>query len=123
MATVENQKTISIQKEKSDKEHLYSIHNLEAGEVAMCTLKGETFKLWYYLNRNQNGYTFGLSPKDALQKGIGSKSSYDRAVKELIEKGYLVNTKGNHYNFYELPPNLNEEIIITTCKTAEGFAF
>ena len=55
----------------------------------MGQLKGESFKLWCYLNKNQNNYTFSLSKVDAIKWGIGSKSSYDRAVAELIEKGYL----------------------------------
>mgnify|MGYP003530351307 FL=1 len=69
----------------------------------MINLKNETFKLWCYLNKNQKGYEFALSKVDALKWGIGSKSSYDRAVKELIEKHYLVETTSNHYDFYELP--------------------
>jgi len=80
----------------------------------MLSLKGETFKLWCYLNKNQNGYTFALSKVDALNWGIGSKSSYDRAIAELIEKGYLVNIQGNSYNFYELPRA--KEIIVTIVK-------
>lgn len=77
----------------------------------MVNLKGETFKLWCYLNKNQNNHTFALSKVDAMRWGIGSKSSYDRAVKELIEKGYLVETSKNHYNFYEKP---KDEVIYIT---------
>lgn len=98
-----NQKTLRIEKEECGKKSLYGIYNLKALQTAMLDLKGETFKLWCYLNKNQNGYTFALSKVDALNWGIGSKSSYDRAVAELIQKGYLVNTSGNNYNFYELP--------------------
>lgn len=79
----------------------------------MIDLKGETFKLWCYLGKNQNGYEFALSKVDAMNWGMGSKSSYDRAVKELIEKGYLVETSPNHYDFYELP---QYEIIYITKK-------
>jgi hypothetical protein len=80
----------------------------------MIDLKGEAFKLWCYINKNQNNYTFALSKVDAIKWGIGSKSSYDRAVKELIEKGYLVETTPNHFEFYELPKA--EEITITVNK-------
>ena len=111
MNTVANQKTVVMQKAQSDKDHLYSIFNLEALQVAMIELKGETFKLWCYINKNQKGHTFALSKVDAIKWGIGSKSSYDRAVKELIEKGYLVETSSNHFNFYELPKK--DEIYIT----------
>lgn len=109
--TVPNQKTIAINKELSDKEHKYSIYNLEALQYAMITLKGESFKLWCYLNKNQSGYEFGLSCVDAVKWGIGSRSSYDRAVKDLIAKGFLVETSSNHYNFYEKP---KEEVIYIT---------
>jgi hypothetical protein len=115
MNTVPNQKTIKTNKELCDKSHYYTQINLDALQYAMSDLKGEAFKLWVYLGKNINGYTFALSPVDAITNwGIGSKSSYTRAVKELIDKGYLVETSPNHYDFYELPKN--EEIQITIHK-------
>ena len=110
-ATVANQKTIKVQKEKTDKSNLYTITNLDALQSAMIDLKGETLKMWLYLNKNQNGYEFALSRVDAIKWGIGSKSSYDRAIAELKEKGYLVETTSNHYDFYEKP---KEETIYIT---------
>ena len=80
----------------------------------MLDLKGETFKLWMFIGKNQNGYTFALSKVEAIKWGVGSKSSYDRAVKELKEKGYLVETSPNHYTFYEKPKA--KEIIVTVNK-------
>ena len=115
-----NQKTVRVEKERCDKNNLYAMYNLQALSSAMLDLKGETFKLWCYLNKNQNGYTFALSKVDALKWGIGSKSSHDRAVAELVQKGYLVNTQGNSYNFYEHPRR--EEMIITVNKD-ETFSF
>ena len=112
--TQPNQKTININKEQCNRDNLYSTINLSALKKAMIDLKGETFKLWCYLDKNQNGYTFALSKVDALSWGIGSKSSYDRAVSELIEKGYLVNVCGNKFNFFETPRT--QEIIITINK-------
>ena len=117
MATVANQKTIKIQKEKCDKANLYAPYNLDALQSAAIDLKGEAFKLWIYLGKNQNGYTFALSKVDAIKGGVGSKSSYDRAVKELIEKGYLVETSPNHFDFFEVPKV--EEMIITVHKAEE----
>jgi hypothetical protein len=111
MNTVPNQKTIQVQKEKSNKDNLYSIFNLKALQHAMIDLKGESFKLWCYINKNQSGHTFALSKVDAISWGIGSKSSYDRAVRELIDKKYLVATSNNHYDFYELP---KEEVVYVT---------
>lgn len=103
MEKTANQKTINVQKESCNKSNLYAMYNLNALQTAMIDLKGEAFKLWVYIGKNQNGYTFALSKVDAIKWGIGSKSSYDRAVKELIEKGYLVEKSKNHYDFYEVP--------------------
>ena len=117
MNTNPNQKTITVQKEKCDKQNLYAMYNLDVLQSAMLDLKGETFKLWCYLGKNQNNYEFALSKVDALNWGVGSKSSYDRAVKELIEKRYLVETSPNHYDFYEMP---QDDIIYITKKSGEG---
>lgn len=114
MLTNPNQKTIKVQKENSNKQNLYAIYNLDALNDAMIDLKGESFKLWCYLNKNQNNYEFALSKVDAIKWGIGSKSSYDRAVADLISKGYLVETSPNHFDFYEKPPK--EEVIYITKK-------
>lgn len=116
MTTVPNQKTITVQKEICDSQHIYTAINLNALQTAMIDLKGETFKLWCYIAKNQNDYTFALSFVDAVKWGVGSKSSYDRAVDELKRKGYLVKTTGNHYNFYEIPKEAKEELYITVKK-------
>ena len=47
-----NQKTIRIEREQCDKNNLYALYNLNALQSAMLDLKGETFKLWCYLNKN-----------------------------------------------------------------------
>lgn len=111
-----NQKTIKVNKELCDKEHLFSPYNLDALQKAMTNLDGFAFKMWCYLGKNQKGYEFALSKKDAVDNwGMGSKSSYDRAVAELIKKGYLVETSPNHYDFYEISvkDNENDTIYIT----------
>ena len=115
-----NQKTIKVYKCVSNRDNPYSTFNLQALQTAMSRLKGEAFKLWVYLNKNRESHTTALSAVDALSWGIGSKSSYDRAIAELIQKGYLVNTQGNCYNFYELPKG--QELIITVNKDC-GFTF
>ena len=121
MNTTANQKTITTVKEKSNGDNLYAIFNLDALNHAMIDLKASGFKLWCYLNKNQNGYTFALSAVDAVKWGVGCRKSYDNAVKELIEKAYLVKGNGNHYEFYELPRA--EEITVTVNKNESGFSF
>ena len=64
----------------------------------MRALNGSAYKLWSYLGHNQNEHEFGLSMEDVCRQTGISKNSYHRAVKELIEKGYLVEV--------ELYPNL-----------------
>lgn len=103
--TTPNQKTIKVCKEVCNRDNAYSTFNLQALQNAMSRLKGEAFKLWVYLNKHRDSHTTALSSVDALAWGIGSKSSYDRAVRKLIEKGYLVKVSGNLYRFYELPQN------------------
>lgn len=112
--TVPNQKVVKIQKEKIEKEDNYAKINVDALQNAMIDLDGNTFKLWMYFSKNRDGHTFALSKVDAIKWGIGSKSSYDRAVRKLIEEGYLVKTSPNHYDFYEVPQK--EEITITVNK-------
>ena len=113
--TVPNQKVIKIQKEKIDKDKgNFAMIDSDALQNAMIDLDGNTFKLWMYFSKNRDGHTFALSKVDAIKWGIGSKSSYDRAVRKLIEEGYLIKTSSNHYDFYEVPQK--EEITITINK-------
>lgn len=103
MITVPNQKVISIEKEPCGKGNLYAAINLNAMESAAQNLDAGAFKLWIYFAKNQNGYEFALSSKDAHTSfGLG-KSQYDTAVKKLISSGYLTNTQGNQYIFSEIP--------------------
>lgn len=112
MKVVENQKIVIVNKEASDKEHPYSIINLAAAENAGMTLNGNEFKLWFYIAKNQNGYSFALSKVSFCREMNVSTSTYYRAVETLIEKGYLVqkeNEKSNVYCFYENGAKLIEE--------------
>lgn len=116
METYPNQKQIKVQKEPSNKQNKYAIFNIVALQNAMIELSPNAFKLWCYINKNQDGYTFALSKVEAIKWGIGSVSSYNRAVAELKEKRFLVETeKKNNYIFYELPPE-DKKIIITVKK-------
>ena len=99
-----NQKIVRIgNREKRDAQHIYSTMNIEAMQEAMMELRGETFKLWCYLNKNQEGYQFELSQKECEKWGI-KKDVYYAAVKKLVELGYLVPIEegSNIYVFFEL---------------------
>jgi archaellin len=100
--TSANQKVVKVSKEVCDKGHLYATINLEAMSKAACDLDAGAFKLWCYFAKNQNGYEFALSSKDVGQNFGMKIKQYNNAVKELIDKGYLVISKGNNYIFYEI---------------------
>lgn len=101
--TVANQKVVKVNKEPCNKANLYSTTNIEAEEYACRDLDGAEFKIWRYFSRNQNEYEFALSRADVINKTGLSDATYKRAIKSLTDKGYLVQTKGNRYAFYELP--------------------
>ena len=61
-------------------------------------LPPNAFKLWAYLNAHSNEFEFGLSSKDVMQICSMSRNTYDKAVKDLIDAGYLIKV--------ELRPNL-----------------
>lgn len=105
MATVPNQKVVTVIKHKCDKNNLYSTINLQVKREAAQNLDAGAFKLWNYFADNQSYYTFGLS-RTAIENAYGiKKRQYDNGIQELIEKGYLVKVEGtnNQYNFYEAP--------------------
>ena len=64
-----------------------------------------SFALYLYLCGNQNGFPLALSPADFMKKMNVSKSSYDRAVDDLLAAGYLMmrNDKKNTMDFYTSP--------------------
>lgn len=118
--TVENQKVIIISKALADKDHKFSIINLEAIDNMAAALKTVTStKLWLYLAKNQNNYTFALSRTDFCRWAGCSKPSYLNAVIDLIDKGYLVPkaSNSNIYTFFEAPidgqtPTEDDKIIV-----------
>lgn len=103
--TSPNQKTITIKKEITDEKHYYCKINLNALESAAIDLKSGAFKLWIYFAKNQDNYTFGLSNKAVAECFGIKKDQYDNAVKELIEKGYLIQQGKNNYYFKEIKEN------------------
>ena len=102
--SVPNQKTVKLApRTKRDSEHLYSMNNLDALQMAMKTLNGSGLKLWLYLNKNQDGYRLELSRVDCANWGI-KKDSYYKAVDELIQKGFLIQDHfgSNLFWFHEI---------------------
>ena len=90
--------------------------NIAAMEEAMALLKPATFKIWCYLAKNQNNYTFALSRVDVCRFCKVCEKTYKASINELIDVGYLVNTGGNHFNFFEKLPDEYNNICVTVCK-------
>ena len=125
--TVPNQRVVTVHKAPADKSHLYTTINLQALGAACNTLQSKAgIKLFLYLAKNQDKYTFALSRADFMEWAGVKDTAYKTAVDELIEKGYLVSKGGNQYTFYEagkvniFSDNHKTEKII---KKKDGFDF
>lgn len=111
MKTFPNQQTVTIFQLPRDKTHFYGMFNKAALTKARKELGGSAFKIWTYINENANGYVFALSQVDVEEKTDVKKTAYHSAKKELIEKGYLVETEGsNKLNFYEAGRSSENEL-------------
>lgn len=113
---VPKQKLVIVNKAKCDVSNLYCKFNLQTLNGAAQQLKTKAgFKLYIYIAKNIDKYTFALSGKDFQEwAGVG-KTAYDTAVDELITCGYLVKRQGTKqtYDFYE---NGREKIVATNPK-------
>lgn len=101
--TYPNQKLITIHKKKYERNFLQI--GKEEWMDAFANLSPSAFGVYLYLCGNKNGYRLALSSA-ALRNALRfSDSSYRRAVKELGEKGYLVQngSSGNVLDFYFVP--------------------
>lgn len=99
---------VSINKTKFNQSDPYSIINIAANRGALETLTRSAYCLYMYFMQNQDGFTLKLRRTHAMNITNLSKSSYHRAMAELIEKGYLIDC-GDGYEFYECPDD-NDEI-------------
>lgn len=98
-----NQKVVTVHKETKPLKD-YTYFSLDTLRMARKNLKPGAFMLWTYIADNKDGWEFGLSSSDFFDNTTMGKSAYDNAVKELIEKGYLVLRSGKTlYDFYDRP--------------------
>ena len=99
--TVANQRTVCVHRERPSADFL-GIKN-ENWKAAARDMSPHALKLYFYLAANADNYTFALSPA-AITEEIGMpRSTYHDQFKVLVNKGYLVNTHGNTYDFFEKP--------------------
>ena len=112
IATVPNQRVLTIHKELTDKDHKYSLNNLAAlDEAAFNLQKKASFKLYMYLAKNQDKYNFALSSSHFMAWAGVAKTAYDSAFEELEEKGYLVPKEPGStvYTFYDKSQKLLQQ--------------
>lgn len=110
-----NQKTVrKLWKQPCDKNNIYATINIAAMEQAALNLELPAFKLWTYFAKNNEKYrNWDLSSKH-IETSYGMKrAQYNNAMKELIEKGYLVpieseNAVANLWDFHEVPQTSQE---------------
>ena len=103
--TAPNQRVVKTHKTMSNSDATYGICNIAATLTAAKTLSDRAFKLYVRMNLHQDKYTYALSPVE-IRSSIGmSDKRYREAVKELIEKGYLVSSADHpsFFAFYEYP--------------------
>ena len=99
--TFPNQRMVKVHRERAAANFL-GIKN-ENWQAASRDLGAHGLQLYLYLASNADNYTLALSPA-AVRQAIGLKrSTYHDKFHELEEKGYLVNTHGNTFEFYEVP--------------------
>lgn len=99
--TYPNQRIINIHRETANSDFL-GIKN-DNWKAAARDLSAHALKLYMYFAANKNGFQLALSSA-AIREEIGmARSTYTDQFNILVNKGYLVNSHGNTYDFYETP--------------------
>ena len=104
MASVPNQSIVTIHKPQY-KENFLQVA-IDEWQTAFNKLPARiSFAMYIYLCSNADGFPLALSPADFMKQLHVSKSSYDRAVDDLLAAGYLMmrNDKKNTMDFYTSP--------------------
>ena len=96
-----NQRLVCVHRERASSNFL-GIKNTN-WQAASRDLGAHALQLYLYLAANADNYTFALSPT-AIRQAIGmARSTYHDQFRKLVDKGYLVQSKGNTFEFYEVP--------------------
>lgn len=116
---VPNQKVIIVRHDICDETHLYTKCNVSSNKKALKELSPNTYKLYMYFALNQDGYTFALSYQDVYNVIGMSDKTYQKAVRELIEKEYLVQSETSKglYIFYDGTISSPDRKVETTQQT------
>lgn len=101
---VPNQRVLTVNKAPTDREHLYTVNNLEAiNEAAKYLQTKAGFKLYFYIAKNQNQRQFALSSQDFCNWGGVGIRAYTSAFEELEREGFLIPKEegSSIYMFYD----------------------
>ena len=111
--TYPNQRMVKVHREALIGDFL-GIKN-ENWQAASRDLGAHALNLYLYFAANANNYEFALSPADIRQTiGMPTSTYRDQFVK-LVDKGYLVQSGSNRYEFYEIPKTRNAPIQNENC--------
>ncbi len=107
--TVPNQRVVTVHRDDLKSDFL-GIQNTN-WQAAARDLGAHALLLYLYFAANRDGYSLALSPT-AITNAIGMpRQTYRDQFRKLLAKGYLVETGGNRYAFYEVPhaPRMDTE--------------
>lgn len=99
-----NQKHIVYHKSKINQgESFAQVKNKDWMEAAKTIPQFNTFKVYLFFAKNQEGYEDDVSP-ELIQEKLGmGKTSYDTAMDVLEKMRYLKKIKKGMYEFYSAP--------------------
>ena len=127
--TFPNQRMIQVHREPIESDFL-GIKN-ENWQAASRDLGAHALRLYLYLAANADNYSFALSPADIRQRIGMPTSTYRDQFLILVDKGYLVQSGYNKFDFYEIPQTRHAPIQNDNCAplgidfendTADGFS-
>lgn len=127
--TYPNQRVITVNKKKCDKQNKYTTNNLAAIDEAAFNLQSKGgFKLYIYIAKNQDKFKFALSSRDFIGWSGLSRTAYTTAFEELERYGYLIPKEKDIYIFYDeaqIQPeeDKKENVEIEMAKENKGFVF
>lgn len=99
--TYPNQRMVRVHRERATAPFL-GINN-DNWQYALRDLGPYAFQLYLYCAANADNYTIALSPV-AVRQAIGmARSTYRDQFDKMVDKGYLVPSHGNTFEFFEIP--------------------
>ena len=108
-----NQRWIKITKQNViDKGRPSTDIYVDTTQKAMQNLSASAFKVYIALILNKNGHRMDYSPECLHQITGLCRATAKKALIELEEKNYLIQTDEKHYDFYDYPRRMKQAQII-----------